>query len=78
MGGTVEALNTTLTQWEAAGILPVNRVSEIFTYKYLQASNLSKSLQYSLSGKSMAMQACDWFILLIAGIDCAACYIYIM
>ena len=29
VGGTVEALNTTLTQWEAAGVLPVNRVSEI-------------------------------------------------
>ena len=26
-GGNVERLNTTLPQWEAAGILPVNRVS---------------------------------------------------
>ena len=26
-GGTLERLNTTLPQWEAAGILPVNRVS---------------------------------------------------
>lgn len=58
VGETVESLNTTLTQWEAVGILPVNRVSEIFTYKDFQDSNLSKSLQYSLSGKSMAMQGC--------------------
>ena len=41
VGGSFEPLNA-LQQWEAAGVLPVNRVSEIFILAYNYAIHVMK------------------------------------
>ena len=41
VGGSFEPLNA-LQQWEAAGVLPVNRVSEIFILAYNYAVHVMK------------------------------------